>query len=106
VLTPSVRPSPTAGHAQSAFEHLTSGDQNASLLTTVGVGCVLLAVNVLVLLCVCYHRKVSSTVTSMGQRDLIARPHRRRTRIIRSYSPVGNESVPKIIINDTINFIF
>ena len=57
LFTP-VAPSATVGHAQSAFGHLTSGDHNTSLVTTGIVGCTLLAVNVLVLLCVCYHRKV------------------------------------------------
>jgi len=61
VLTP-VQPSATVEHAQSAFDHLTSGDHNASLVTTVIVGCALLAVNVLVLLCVCYHRKVQPII--------------------------------------------
>jgi len=51
-------PSATVAHARSSFGHLTSGDYDTSLLTTVSVGCALLAVNVLILLCVCYHRKV------------------------------------------------
>ena len=59
VLT-SVAPSATVGHGQSVIGHLMSGDYDTSLLATVAVGCALLAVNVLVLLCVCYHRKVDS----------------------------------------------
>ena len=57
VSTPT-KPRATAGHAQSAFDRLTSGAYDGGLWLTVCVGCVLLAVNVLVLLCVCYHRKV------------------------------------------------
>jgi len=53
-------PRATVGHAQSALGKLTSGNYDGSLLTTVSVGSALLAVNVLVLLCVCYHRKVRS----------------------------------------------
>ena len=53
-LTPTV----TVAHAQSAFDHLKSGVYDTNLLMTICVGCSLLAVNVLVLLCVCYHRKV------------------------------------------------
>jgi len=57
MLTP-LTPRATAGHAQSALGKLTSGHYDSSLVTTVAVGCALLGVNILVLLCVCYHRKV------------------------------------------------
>ena len=49
----------TVGDARSASGHQRrSGDYDSRLVTTVSVGFALLAVNVVVLLCVCYHRKV------------------------------------------------